>query len=340
MDLPDSLEAYYQEAGRAGRDEKTAYAIVLYNKNDIADLKARPETSYPPPRVLKSIYQALANYLQVPVEGGFGVSYDFDVSRFIASYDFNPVTVVSALRHFSAEGLISVTDAVFLPSRVHFRIPHNQLYNFQATHPRFDPLIKTLLRSSEGIFDDFVRINESELANRTNMTYDQVVSMFRFLHQADVIHYEPRKDAPQLVFTSPREDADYLTFDEKKYAARKALYLEQTEAVARYVTSRHYCRSMMLLDYFGEHPDARCGHCDYCRSRNKVDMNEIEIGSFREKVLQFLGEGPATPMSVLEHTGARNHEKGLDALAWMVDLEIIRYTASGMLETVPGTRGN
>ncbi len=332
MDLPDSLEAYYQEAGRAGRDEKPAYAIVLFQDNDVSDIIKRQETSFPGIKEIRAVYQGLANYLQVPVDSGMGVSYDFDLTRFIANYNFNPIVALSCLKHLEAEGLIAVSDAIILPSRIHFRVSNIDLYNFQVTHPKHDALIKTILRSSEGVFDDFARINESELANRLKISYGDVVAMLQYLKKSDIIYYEPRKDSPQLMFTMPREEAQYISFDEKKYKARKVRYVEKTGAVVSYVTSAHLCRSMVLLNYFGETVNTRCGVCDYCRNLNKLELNEIEIDNFRKKIFSLLADSAQSVDFLIENSGLRNREKAVEALSWMVDQEDVFYNGNGLLE--------
>lgn len=331
MDLPDNLESYYQEAGRGGRDEQSAFAIVLYNESDILDLKNRRESSFPPIKEIKNVYQALANYLQVPVNSGIGVSFDFEITRFIANYNFNPLTTLSCLRLLESEGLISLTDAVFSPSKIHFKVSNFDLYNFQVSHPRYDLFIKTILRSCEGVFDDFVRINEPELANRLQFTYDDVVSRLNYLHQAGILSYSPRKDLPQLTFTQPREEATYLSIDEKKYLKRKELYISKSETVISYVTSTHLCRSMVLLDYFGETGLHRCGNCDYCRELNKLDLNAIEIEKFSTQVTEKVASGPATMEEIKVLLKPLNSEKILHLITWMVDQKMIKYNNSGRL---------
>jgi len=332
MDLPDSLEAYYQEAGRAGRDEKPAFAILLYHDQELADLKNRAETSFPPVKDIKAVYQALANYLQVPVDAGMGVSYDFEITKFISNYNFNPVTTLSCLKHLEMEGLISVSDAVLIPSRIHFRVSNLDLYNFQVTHPKQDGLIKTILRSSEGVFDDFARISEPELANRLKVSFADVVNMLEYLRKNDIIYYEPRKDAPQVMFTMPREEAMYISFDQKKYKERKARYVEKTASVINYANSRHLCRSMILLDYFGEKVNARCGVCDYCRNVNKLELNELEIDNFRTNINTLLSESPKSVDELIGKGGIVNREKALEALSWMIDQEYLFYNNNGLLE--------
>ena len=332
MDLPDSLEAYYQEAGRAGRDEKPSFAVVLYHDKDIADIRKRQETSFPGIKEIRAVYQGLANYLQVPVDSGMGVSFDFDISSFITNYNFNPVTALACLRHLETEGLISVTDAVLIPSRIFFRVSNLELYNFQVTHPKHDMLIKTILRSTEGVFDDFARISEPELANRLRISYAEVVSMLQYLRKSDIIYYEPRKDAPQLVFTMPREETEYISFDQKKYMERKAGYVEKTEAVVNYVNSRHLCRSMILLSYFGETVNTRCGVCDFCRSMNKLELNELEIENFKQKIHTLLHKSAGSVDDLIEKSGIADREKALEALSWLVDQEYLFYNRMGLLE--------
>ena len=331
MDLPDTLEAYYQEAGRAGRDEKNAFAIVLFNKGDIHELTSRQETSFPPLSDIKIIYQALANYLQIPVDAGMGVSYDFEITRFIANYNLHPITVMAALKLLGNEGLINLSDHVFLPSRIHIRINNSDLYEFQVKNPRYDMLIKSVLRSSAGIFDDFVKVNEPELATRLKFTYEEVVSMFRYMAKVGIIKYEPRKDVPQITFLTPREDVKYLSIDTKKYKERKERFIVKSDAVKRYVQSNHLCRSQMLLDYFGEKSTVRCASCDFCRELNKIGLNEMEISAISSSVLSRLDKGPAKLEELLALINRGNKQPVVELIQWMIDQGSIGYDHAGKL---------
>ncbi len=332
LDLPDSLEAYYQEAGRAGRDEKDAYAVILYQQKDIAEIKSRQESSFPSMKEIRSVYQALANYLQVPVESGMGVSYDFEMARFISQYDLNPIVATNCLKHLQTEGLISITDAVLIPSRIHIRVNNLELYNFQVSHSGYDALIKMILRSTEGVFDDFARISEPELADRLQVSYAEIVKKLNYLVRSGIIYYEKRKDAPQLVFLTPREDSSNLNFDQKKYLQRKNRYISQTNAVISYITSRYNCRSMQLLEYFGEQANTRCGVCDYCRSLNKLQFNEMEIEYFRNKVFSLLESTSMDVDELVINSGIKNRQQVLEVLEWMVDQDLLKYNGKGQLE--------
>jgi ATP-dependent DNA helicase RecQ len=336
MDLPENLESYYQEAGRAGRDEKNAFAVVLYNQTDLLDLRKRQETSFPELKELKKVYQAVANYLQVPVNGGMDVSYEFDVAKFIAAYNLNPGVTVSSLKILEMEGLISLSDAVLIPSRIHMRINPVELYKFQVAHSRFDPLLKLVLRTTEGVFDDFARINESELADRLKTSYKEVVEMFRFLHQSGILFYEPRKDTPQLSFIIPREDATYISMDTKSYQERKQRYIDKSESMIHYCQSQHLCRSYMLLTYFGERADDRCGTCDYCREMKKRNLNEVELENFRGILFQVLESGPLPVREVINQAESLSVEKAIDIISWLVDQNELMYDQEGMLKIKSG----
>jgi ATP-dependent DNA helicase RecQ len=334
MDLPDTLEAYYQEAGRAGRDEKAAFAVVLYNKGDIQELVARQKTSFPPIAEIKTIYQALANYLQVPVDAGMGVSYDFEITRFIANYNLHPLTAMAAMKLLENEGLIALSDQVFLPSRIHIRISNQELYEFQVKNPKYDLLIKSVLRSSAGVFDDFVKISEPELATRNKLTYDEVVAMLKFMSRTGIIDYEPRKDVPQVTFLTPREDVNYLSLNTVKYRERKERFIKKSEAVKSYILSNHLCRSQILLGYFGENSAVRCGSCDYCRKLNKIGLNEMEISAISEIIMNELAKGPAALEHLIKIIKKGNKPLVLELIQWMIDQGNVIYNPEGKLQKV------
>jgi ATP-dependent DNA helicase RecQ len=275
IDLADSIEAYFQEAGRAGRDEKPAFAILLYEQADILEARKNIETAFPEIQKIKDIYQALGNYLKIPLGNGKDYMAEFDMGDFCDTYNFSPVIVYNALKFLEKEGFLMLNDAIHMPSRLIIRTDKESLYKFQVENVFYDPFIKTLLRSYGGILSEFAPIREEELGKRTNMTTDKVVEMLVKLSKLQVIEYIPRTDNPRIVFTENRIETKDLILSPEYYMNRLRDALKRSEAMIHYAESTHKCRSQALLAYFGE-PDARrCGKCDVCIQRNKIELTDL-----------------------------------------------------------------
>ncbi len=319
IELPDNLESYFQEAGRAGRDEKKAYSVLLYSKSDNLEMEHRYEVNFPPLAEIRSVYQSVANYCKLAQGAGLGAAFDFDMSEFCSVYKHNSLKAYSCLHTLELEGVIALTEAVFLPSRVHFTVRLEDLYRFQVDHPAIDPFIKLMLRSYEGLFDDFVRISESELAQRSKKTPQAVMQMLAELEQLGIIKYLPQKDVPQLVFLQPRLNAKSLNISAQNLHARKQRYLERMKKLLSYASRTDKCRSSMLLDYFGEHDNFRCGVCDVCIERNKLELSEIEYGRLVEEIDTLLADGGIPYDTLVKKISAVKSEKALRAVRWLID---------------------
>jgi ATP-dependent DNA helicase RecQ len=277
-DLPESLEAYYQEAGRAGRDEHKAYAVLLYNAGDKYKEERKFELNFPSVEEIKKVYHALASYHQLAYGTGAGVSFDLDISEFCARYNMDAVKTMSALKFLEQDEYLSFNESVFLPSRFRFEVMNEQLYNFQIQNPGWDPFIKTLLRSYGGAFENYVRLREYDLSRRTHMSTQQVIEGLKQLQQFGILNYLPQTDHPQVTFIKPRQQANELYINKRLIDERKANYRQKIEAVFAYSIHRK-CRSQMLLAYFDETNAPKCGICDIClaekRQRNAAEIADM-----------------------------------------------------------------
>jgi len=269
-DLPDSLEAYYQEAGRAGRDERKAFAIQLYAKNDLTNLMRRAEQSAVSVELMKRVYQALANYFKLAVGSNSFSSFEFDYESFIRNFDLPMVESYHAINKLAEEGLIELNESFKESSKVIFLMPQQDVYSFQVANKALDPVIKVLMRLYGGeLFSTFVTVREKDIAVMLKEPVSYAIKQLDYLHQAEVIDYQKASDKPRLTFLTPRMDANNLPIDKQQIAWRKQVTLDKAHSVQEYVKSEFVCRSRIIQGYFDDTTYQDCGVCDVCLARNK-----------------------------------------------------------------------
>lgn len=332
LDMPDSLEAYFQEAGRAGRDEKQSYAILFFGEEEVRAAEKRFELSFPPLETIKNVYHAIGNYLRVPLHTGKGVSYDFDLNDFASHYQLEPLVAYHSIKVLELDGYLSLSESVNLPSRLMFTVNNEQLYKFQVQHSTLDYLIKVILRSYTGLFDEYVKINEKEIAQRANTDIATVIKNLEFLERSGIIEYSKQTNKPQLTFTAERHDQNELRISKDSLHNRKERYRKRQQAIIHYATTLYRCRSAMLLQYFGEELTQRCGTCDYCRSRNKLLVSDDQFDLISEKVLQMIKIKPCTLDTLLHELKIGNEDQALSVIQWMVDNHQIEYSSENRNE--------
>ncbi|HPI86047.1 MAG TPA: ATP-dependent DNA helicase RecQ [Bacteroidales bacterium] len=319
IDLPDSIEAYFQEAGRGGRDEKRSYAVTLYNAADIAKLKENLEKEYPPVEMIKAVYQSLGNYFQLPVGSGKDESFDFELFAFCRNYGYNPVVTYNALRFLEREGYIAMNESLETPSRIHFEADRESIYRYQIENQSMDAFVKLLLRSYSGVFTEFVQVNEVELARRAGLKEENVVANLVKLQKAGILSYAQRPARPRIIFPVERLDQKHLQISQVNYHDRKKYALIRMESMIEYMTSEDQCRSQMLLRYFGEKNAPRCGLCDICLQRNKLNLNEMEFNMVRDHVRTKLQARPMTLAELVFESGGHSEKHLLLVLRWLED---------------------
>ncbi len=270
LDLPESLEAYYQEAGRGGRDEKRAFAVLLTNKADQMILEAKYAESFPSVDEIKKVYHYLGNYYQLAYGAGQGLNFDFDLAAFCKRFSIGVIKTMAALKFLERDGYLVLSENIFIPSRLMFTVGHEDIYRFQIENAVFDPIVKTIQRSYGGAFDGYVKISESDLSNRLRISYNDVIAYLKKLQEYEVISYLPQTDQPQLQLVTPRLDMLHLDVDAKFIQLRKQIQSTQIEAVLAYA-SNTICRSIQLLTYFGESGAEKCGVCDVCLAEKKQE---------------------------------------------------------------------
>jgi ATP-dependent DNA helicase RecQ len=319
IDLPDSLEAYFQEAGRGGRDEKRSYAVTLFQQSDLMKLKENLLKEFPPVEKIKDIYQALGNYLQLPVGSGKDQGFDFELNAFCRNYGFHPHIAFNALRFLEREGYILMNESLETPSRIHFEANREDIYRYQVENPKLDPFIKLLLRSYSGVFTEFVPVNEAELARRSGLKESDVIAALEKIQKSGILSYARRPGKPQIIFQVERLDLKHLQISAANYHERLRFATIRMEAVMEYVTTADQCRSQMLLKYFGEVNAPRCGRCDVCLERNKMDLNEMEFNQISNKIRELLTLKPLTLPELVFEAGHYGEKHLLLVIRWLED---------------------
>lgn len=318
MDLPESLEAYFQEAGRGGRDGKVAYSTVFFTKADQQRLLDNFERSFPDVDYIRQTYQAICNYYQVAVDAGQGLSVIFDIDRICKSYNLLPVLVFNSVKFLEKENYLSFVDSGFEPSKVLFIAGKEDIYDFQVRHPRFEPLIKTLLRSYGGLFENYIYINERDLGYRTRNSAAVVSEQLQQLDKQGIISFVPQSELPKLNFLQNRVHAKFLEFNPANYHKLKKQQEERLRAVIAYSDNDQVCRQVQLLIYFNEFNYSDCGHCDVCISKRPKDFEKI-----RKRILVLLKGKELNLEAISAAMQEGNSETWVKVLNELVDDEVV-----------------
>ncbi|MFW0715266.1 RecQ family ATP-dependent DNA helicase [Pedobacter sp. N23S346] len=318
LDLPESLEAYYQEAGRAGRDEKRSYAVLLANQSDMMNLESRYIDSFPSPDEIRKIYHYLGNYFQLAFGAGEGLTFTFDIADFCKRFNISVLKTLSALKFLEHDGYLTLSESIFLPSRMMFIASHEDIYRFQIENKAYDGIIKTILRSHGGAFDGFVSIKEADLAKKTGLSYKEIVALLNKLQSIELLTYIQQTDQPQLQYVRPRVDMDHFDLDVKYLEFRKEILLKQVNAVISYA-STNICRSIQLLSYFDEHQAAKCGVCDVCLAEKKAENDLQKDDEIDFEIVSLLQQQPLNLDDLV--TGIKNGSENdrIDAVRELLD---------------------
>ena len=316
LDLPDSPEAYFQEAGRAGRDGEKAYAVILYSKSDKTTLHKRVVDTFPDKEYILNVYEHLQYYYQMAMGDGFQCIREFNLEEFCRKFKYFPVPVDSALKILTQAGYLEYTDEQDNSSRILFTIRRDELYKLREMGKEAEALIQSILRSYTGVFTDYAYISEESLAIRTGLTRQQIYNILVTLTKRRIVDYIPRKKTPYIIYTRERLELRFLHIPPSVYEERKARYEARIKAMEEYVTTENICRSRMLLRYFGEKNEHNCGQCDVCLSKRATDnLSEKSYEEVKRQILNLLSHSPLTPAETADQIKAEKEDIG----------QVIRY---------------
>jgi ATP-dependent DNA helicase RecQ len=331
VDLPDSPESYFQEAGRAGRDGKKSFAILLSSASDAMTITQRVLSTFPDITTIKNTYSALGNYLQIPVGGGKGLSFDFNLNEFARTYRLSPFITFSSLKVLENEGYIELTEEINNPSRIKFLLNRDDLYRFQVSNSLFDGFIKLVLRSYTGIFTEYTAIDEIQLAKRANVDFEVVKQYLNKLVSLGVISYIPQKRSPMVIFFEERLDEKSIYISHENYQTRKERFTNRANAILQYAVSTDKCRSQTLLEYFGEYGSPACGECDVCRTKKESVLRQEEFNLIRDEIMAVLSLEPLEPGQLFERI-AVHQDKVIEVLQWLLDNDQLKMNPEMKLE--------
>jgi ATP-dependent DNA helicase RecQ len=336
MDIPDCIESYYQEAGRAGRDGRKAYAVLLYSEQELEELENLPARKFPSIEVIRSMYEAVCNYLQIPVGAGEGNYYDFNLMECSERFKIDINHLANALGTLSQAGYISFSENVFLPSKVEFTIQKERLYAFEKEQPALEPLIKALLRSYEGIFDNLVNVQEKQLVRLLQKDETLVRQELQQLTTLGVIRYQPKKESPQVFFLYDRVPASQVRIDAMLYEKRKQVYTHKIKSIIGYASKNDGCRSQVIRHYFGERHVEPCGICDVCLQKKAMLMSQQEVERLGNKILEILPAVNSVPLLAQQLHQKETHITA--AIEWLAREEKIEWNGEGkfQIKTSPG----
>mgnify|MGYP001026904500 CR=1 FL=1 len=316
LDLPDSPEAYFQEAGRAGRDGEKAYAVILYSKSDKTTLHKRVVDTFPDKEYNLNVYEQLQYYYQMAMGDGFQCIREFNLEEFCRKFKYFPVPVDSALKILTQAGYLEYTDEQDNSSRILFTIRRDQLNKLREMGKEAEALIQSILRSYTGVFTDYAYISEESLAVRTGLTRQQIYNILVTLTKRRIVDYITRKKTPYIIYTRERLELRFLHIPASVYEERKARYEARIKAMEEYVTTENICRSRMLLRYFGEKNEHNCGQCDVCLSKRATDnLSEESYEEVKRQILDLLSHSPLTPAETTDQIKAEKEDIG----------QVIRY---------------
>ena len=330
IDIPDSPEAYFQEAGRGGRDGKKAYAVLLYAKSDKTTLKKRISDTFPEKDYIRTVYEHLNYYYQMAMGDGYGCTREFNIDEFCRNFKHFPIQVDSALKILMRAGYLEYTDEQDNNSRLMFTLTKEELYRIHETSPETEKLINVILRSYTGVFTEYAYINEETLSLRTGMTRQQVYDTLISLTRRRILHYIPGKKTPYIIYTRERQEADRLIFTKEVYEDRKDSFIKRIKAMTEYAESDDKCRSRMLLLYFGEKNEHNCGQCDVCLAAHSSGIKQGVFDEISKQIENILKEKDMPVADLINKLDKDDKDTVANIISYLLAEEIL-YQKNGIL---------
>jgi ATP-dependent DNA helicase RecQ len=318
VDIPESMEAYYQEAGRAGRDGQKSFAVLLYNISDKLNIEQKLKQHYPNYEEILQIYDSLGNYFKLAVGAGVGETFEFDISAFATNFKFSIQKIIIAVKLLEQQELISASEAVYIPSRIKIIVDRQNLYNYQLRYPTYDPIIKLLLRTVPGVMDDYMTLKEYDAAKILNTHTNEIKKQLNYLKQVGILDYVASIDLPTVTFTQPRNFSKYLQLNRKFIESRKEIFEKQLRSMLNYAANKQLCRSKMILEYFGEEAE-RCGSCDICLKLNKMNISELKFENLFNAIKENLLQKPMPLEALTLYISDYSKDNILAMLKWLTD---------------------
>jgi ATP-dependent DNA helicase RecQ len=333
-DVPDALENYYQEAGRAGRDGNKSYAVLLFTDPELEVLKKQVDIRFPSNEVIKKIYGDICNFLQLPSNSGEGLSFDFDLNTFAKNFKLDAYTIISVLKILEQEELVSYSEQFFQPSTVVFTVEKRALEDLEKSHPQYSELVKGLLRSYDGIFDVPSFIDESELSKFTRIKRSELLEALMNLNALGIINYTPQKEKPQIYFIKNRVRTDELFINQKNISKRKEAYEKRLQAMIAFCKDQHQCRSSMISVYFNGTSLPPCGICDNCLRNKKSKISTEELNSISVQIKRIAAKEPVTSEMLFEKLPQVKQEKVWKVLQFLQEEDLVVVDKEGLIRSV------